>query len=98
MVQQLFRTAHSLVPNAFEVIRPGLLTMKSLSENAEGAFFVRYQGYARLYLAAVFAFGAIIILGLKPVLWLWDVQTSVGLYAITLALALELLFGSATHI
>jgi O-antigen/teichoic acid export membrane protein len=97
IVQQLFRVAHKLVPNAFEVIRPRLLAYTANPE-AQAGFAARYQQYATIYLCMAALFSLFCVHALAPILSVWAIQPSPLAYAVATVCAVEFIFLSAAHI
>ena len=95
IVQQLYRVAHKAVPNAFEIVRPGLL---GVNADDSGAFSRRYQRFAIAYLVLTAAFAAAGVYALEPILSIWSLHASMTLYWVAAVFALELLFNAATHV
>jgi hypothetical protein len=97
VVQQIFRTVHGLVPNAFELLRPALLQVKD-QEPRQDLFYAKYNSYARLYIAGSVAFSIAVLASLPLIIGLWGLHFSAAVSWTAAILALELLYGSALHI
>lgn len=97
IVQQIFRLANGIVPNAFELVRPSLVLLRSARLTAT-TFFAKYSFYALLYLLAATAFALVICWGLEYILALWSLSPNTAVRLVAIVMALELLFGVATHV
>lgn len=95
VIQQIFRVAHSIVPNAFEVIRPVLLK-RVVADKVE--FAARYQKYSQIYLIGISICCLAVLVTLPLTVGLWGLSLSKVLFFTTMVFALELLFGAATHV
>jgi O-antigen/teichoic acid export membrane protein len=97
VAQQIFRMAHTLVPNAFELLRSGLVLRQDKQKKPTGAS-PRYQNYAELYLLGSAGFAMVMVIVLPHLLWVWAIEPSTALYWVVVILGIDLLFSSATHV
>jgi O-antigen/teichoic acid export membrane protein len=97
VIQQIFRSANKFVPNAFEIIRPSLVSINSAA-GEQSRFVARYQGYALAYLSLVALFSLCCVYGLGPILSIWTIEATPTLYLVATIFALEVLILSASHV